>query len=1198
MYLIDHNLQSIGWIHTHPTQTAFLSSVDLHTQYSYQALLKEAVAVVCAPTYGTNKWFRLTEVGMRIVGGCSMDGFHEHSSKSRLFHPALNVSFWNGKVNLINLRDGEGNQDQPDRPQNEDGTTNGLGRKTDESANEGANKPNRSPTVGSNLNPHSGSVHHYSVETVTTPSNTASPTETSRMTASKLRNLSVRIEKMRSHRWFLAACIREKLVPRGFHLKWSSHYKEDDITDDILRRTSQDLVAACHRLAGRKLAALKQTFESGWRHLASSLHSDDLDRLSNQLSGDRIKIRGRLQRTKLGKLADLRSKHSTQNSIADCDPVTLSDVDDDDNAGCAAETTGSAGAQDQSGLGEGSTGGICVAGVGDGPDGSSRSGLAHGESGCDHGRGDGSRAARPYRSPMNDESVEAVRRRRQRGRKLQLPDKTMLDNGPLQCNSQRGTKNESDLTERVTVTNLSDRALTADQLTLLSKGLGFVPVRAQQVTRLISELREWERLVRLKEYWAGGSRGKVKGGGVRDGIDDRNTECSDVDRDLRYKKSRWTPEKGRDPWLDLYIEEVKRSVLAGVSKHKRGNLSKGEEKAFLELMMDDSIIIRPADKGSGVVVMNTEDYWDKLYKELKDSSTYRPTEGDETQKVYKKVKNLADRLYRQGYIGKHLHRYLVPTLPRAGSIQGNPKLHKEGAPLRVIISGRGHATEGIAELAEKELGPHVENQPSFVRDTTDFINKVKDIKLPISDDFEPILFCMDVSKLYPSVPREEGLRACKKALDTRRKPDIPTGEVLEMIKIVLDNNNFCAGGSKHYIQINGTAIGSKLGRNYACTYLGEWESELLRSSYLKPFLYLRYIDDIFGIWVHGEESLKNFHQLANNVNKHIKLDLRHSTKSIEFLDVEVRIKGDSLCTDVYTKPTDTKAYLHFTSDHPEHTKSGIPSGLAMRAKRICSSKEAFDRQVKDIGNNLRGRGYPENRIGQGLKRVEGMHRSTLLKSSVKKEKEGVPLVVTYSSHLPNINKILREKSNILSRSETLKSIFSEGMFVSYKRGTNLGDLLVHRKTKKSIRTGQKSLGSCGKDCCVCKVMYSQTDKVMGPGRKTECTYDKSIGCRSRNVVYGVMCAVCECVVYVGETGGIFYQRVQNHLSTIRCGRTEMEVAAHFISDGHRITDAKFIGLEKVWKNWTTYRRVREQRWIGLLGTHQSMGTGGLNKKTA
>ena len=96
-------------------------------------------------------------------------------------------------------------------------------------------------------------------------------------------------------------------------------------------------------------------------------------------------------------------------------------------------------------------------------------------------------------------------------------------------------------------------------------------------------------------------------------------------------------------------------------------------------------------------------------------------------------------------------------------------------------------------------------------------------------------------------------------------------------------------------------------------------------------------------------------------------------------------------------------------------------------------------------------------------------------------------------------------------------------------------------------------------------MYSQTDKMMSPGRNIECTYDKSIGCRSRNVVYGIVCDVCDCVVYVGETGGMFYHMVQNHLSHIRCGRTEMEVASHFDSDGHRITDAKFIGLEKVWK---------------------------------
>ena len=120
-------------------------------------------------------------------------------------------------------------------------------------------------------------------------------------------------------------------------------------------------------------------------------------------------------------------------------------------------------------------------------------------------------------------------------------------------------------------------------------------------------------------------------------------------------------------------------------------------------------------------------------------------------------------------------------------------------------------------------------------------------------------------------------------------------------------------------------------------------------------------------------------------------------------------------------------------------------------------------------------------------------------------------------------------------------------------------------------------------------MYSETDKVTGPGKKEACTYDRTIGCKSRNVVYGIVCGACKCVVYVGETGGLLYQRVQNHLSTIRCKRNEMDVAAHFNGAGHQITDAKFVGLEKVWRSWTTYRRVREQRWVGLFGTHQGEG---------
>jgi hypothetical protein len=43
---------------------------------------------------------------------------------------------------------------------------------------------------------------------------------------------------------------------------------------------------------------------------------------------------------------------------------------------------------------------------------------------------------------------------------------------------------------------------------------------------------------------------------------------------------------------------------------------------------------------------------------------------------------------------------------------------------------------------------------------------------------DSILFCMDVKGLYPSIPKKEGLDACKQALDNRPNPSIPTTDVL------------------------------------------------------------------------------------------------------------------------------------------------------------------------------------------------------------------------------------------------------------------------------------------------------------------------------------------------------------------------------------------------------------------------------------
>jgi hypothetical protein len=79
----ERGLYPLGWIHTHPTQTCFLSSIDMHTQCGYQTMLEEAVAIVMAPTDRSKKCglFRLsTPGGLGLVQRCTSRGFHSHPS--------------------------------------------------------------------------------------------------------------------------------------------------------------------------------------------------------------------------------------------------------------------------------------------------------------------------------------------------------------------------------------------------------------------------------------------------------------------------------------------------------------------------------------------------------------------------------------------------------------------------------------------------------------------------------------------------------------------------------------------------------------------------------------------------------------------------------------------------------------------------------------------------------------------------------------------------------------------------------------------------------------------------------------------------------------------------------------------------------------------------------------------------------------
>ncbi|KAL2099711.1 hypothetical protein ACEWY4_004105 [Coilia grayii] len=106
LFLIQdqYDLITLGWIHTHPTQTAFLSSVDLHTHCSYQMMLPESIAIVCSPKFNETGYFRLTDHGMIEISTCKQKGFHPHTKEPPLFTDSRHVTITDINVTVLDLR--------------------------------------------------------------------------------------------------------------------------------------------------------------------------------------------------------------------------------------------------------------------------------------------------------------------------------------------------------------------------------------------------------------------------------------------------------------------------------------------------------------------------------------------------------------------------------------------------------------------------------------------------------------------------------------------------------------------------------------------------------------------------------------------------------------------------------------------------------------------------------------------------------------------------------------------------------------------------------------------------------------------------------------------------------------------------------------------------------------------------------------
>lgn len=344
------------------------------------------------------------------------------------------------------------------------------------------------------------------------------------------------------------------------------------------------------------------------------------------------------------------------------------------------------------------------------------------------------------------------------------------------------------------------------KLALFNKGLSFVPTTTvSRTTRqaLAMDLYRYHRRLKLSAYFG-----------------------PQPPRDIKpfTGPSTWEPDISQLPSQLLELISQDGTSLNNLKyTPERSNLTPEEEQALKGLRKNREIIIKPADKGSAVVLMDRRDYVTEALPQLnnKEYSTQL------TKPMYKEteemIKTELEDLYKSKIITKEQHKYLLgpkPPLPRYFYLL--PKIHKSSTkwtvpdhipPGHPIVSDCGSESYRIAEYLKHFVTPLSTKHTSYIKNTQHFLSKIRTLKLEESC----FLFTMDVCNLYTNIEIPLGLGAIRRMLD--RHPDLNRLDdcLMRLLEISLIRNDFVFQ-NKFYLQVKGTAMGKRFAPAYANIY--------------------------------------------------------------------------------------------------------------------------------------------------------------------------------------------------------------------------------------------------------------------------------------------------------------------------------------------------------------------------------------------
>jgi hypothetical protein len=530
----------------------------------------------------------------------------------------------------------------------------------------------------------------------------------------------------------------------------------------------------------------------------------------------------------------------------------------------------------------------------------------------------------------------------------------------------------------------------------------------------------------------------------------------------------WEPTDKNKPWLQ-YIDEwyckLNNTIdsIAFTKTKQLNYIDKEVLHALKQLANMKDIVIKPADKNLGPVILTRRQYETMCMEHLNNTNTYQLIDNFNPNICYNELEQILERnnmryiqygnnpnkkQQSETKLAKSICQLKNSSLLRQSYFYCNPKMHKPGLIKkgRPIVSSINSITYHTSIYLHNILSPIMKHLISTVPSSQAALLRMQNITLPNNS----MILCADVTSLYPSIPIEYGLSAVHRMLElvTQRKLmtiNIPL--IMALLKWVLTNNYFTFN-NKTYKQLTGTAMGTPVAPVYANIVLFWIDVKCCEN---QVPIYMRYLDDIFIIVnniQHGLNTVQTFNQQCNT----LQLEAVTIGQSGIFLDLSVTIRDNKLVIKVYQKSINKYLYLKPSTNHARNVLENFLLQEFTRYKLICTEENEYNKIAQQFTKRLQNRSYNVRYIVSNiLPKVptkEQIMAKILQNSSKSRSDMSLPIIIMRQLVKYHLHKNGYSPKHILTIPEQISQQFE---FVTAYPNFSSKGVLFGKTNEKSVR---------------------------------------------------------------------------------------------------------------------------------------------------